>query len=247
MRAERAAWVSRPVPLVVVLTASSPPDIYMRAARMLPSTGRRRGHVDDDETRAPRGKRTSVSWVRGWPGSPRPAACARPGARSWCSRRETASGDGSGRSTSRDGVPIDMGACFVGPHHDRMHALAQEMGVATFKTFVDGDNVLATGGKVRRYRGDIPRISPVALLSAGQGIARLNAMAKKVPVDAPWDAPKAARLGRAVGASLAQRGARADPAGPRPDRGDRAGLLRRRPLRGLTPQLALPGALGERR
>ena len=94
--------------------------------------------------------------------------------------------------TSRDGVPVDMGGCFVGPHHDRMHALAKEMGVATFKTFVDGDNVLATGGKVRRYRGDIPRVSPVALLSAGQAIARMNAMAKKVPVDAPWDAPKAA-------------------------------------------------------
>ena len=94
--------------------------------------------------------------------------------------------------TSRDGVPVDMGGCFVGPHHERMHALAKEVGVATFKTFVDGDNVLATGGKVRRYRGDIPRISPVALLSAGQAIARMNAMAKKVPVDAPWDAPKAA-------------------------------------------------------
>ena len=94
--------------------------------------------------------------------------------------------------TSAGGVPVDMGGCFVGPHHDRMHALAKEMGVTTFKTFVDGDNVLATGGKVRRYRGDIPRISPVALLSAGQAIARMNAMAKKVPVDAPWDAPKAA-------------------------------------------------------
>jgi len=89
-------------------------------------------------------------------------------------------------------VPVDMGACFIGPHHDRMHALATEMGVATFPTFVAGDNVLATGGKVRRYRGDIPRISPVALLSAAQAIARMNAMAKKVPVDAPWDAPKAA-------------------------------------------------------
>ena len=93
---------------------------------------------------------------------------------------------------SRDGVPVDMGACFVGPQHERMHALAEEMGVATFKTFVDGDNVLATGGKVRRYRGDIPRVSPVALLSAAQAIARLNAMAKKVPVEAPWDAPRAA-------------------------------------------------------
>ena len=94
--------------------------------------------------------------------------------------------------TSRDGVPVDLGGCFVGPHHDRMHALAKEMGVATFATFVDGDNVLATGGKVRRYRGGIPRVSPVALLSAGQAIARMNAMAKKVPVDAPWDAPRAA-------------------------------------------------------
>src|SRR5580700_10753514 len=85
-----------------------------------------------------------------------------------------------------------MGGCFIGPNHDRMHALTKEMGVATFSTFVAGDNVLATGGKVRRYRGDIPRISPVALLSAAQAISRMNARAKKVPVEAPWDAPKAA-------------------------------------------------------
>ena len=53
-----------------------------------------------------------------------------------------------------------------------MHALTKEMGVTVFPTFVEGFNVLATGGKVRRYKGDIPRISPVALLSAAQGIAR---------------------------------------------------------------------------
>ena len=70
--------------------------------------------------------------------------------------------------TSANGVPVDMGGCFVGPHHERLRALAKETGVSTFKTFVDGDNVLATGGKVRRYRGDIPRISPVALASAGR-------------------------------------------------------------------------------
>ena len=92
----------------------------------------------------------------------------------------------------RRGVPVDMGGCFVGPGHDRLHALATEMGVRTFPTFVDGDNVLATGGTVQRYRGDIPRINPLALLSAAQATASINAMAKKVPVDAPWDAPKAA-------------------------------------------------------
>jgi monoamine oxidase len=94
--------------------------------------------------------------------------------------------------TSADGVPVDMGACFVGPHHERLHALAKETGVGTFATFVDGDNVLATGGKVRRYRGDIPRVSPVALASAGLAVARMSAMAKRVPVDAPWDASRAA-------------------------------------------------------
>ena len=89
------------------------------------------------------------------------------------------------------GVPVDMGACFIGPNHEFLHALAKEMGVTTFKTYVDGDYVLATGGKLRRYRGDIPRINPGALASAGQAIARMNAMAKQVPVDAPWDARRA--------------------------------------------------------
>src|ERR1700743_2566398 len=77
--------------------------------------------------------------------------------------------------TSEGGVPVDMGGCFIGPAHDRLRALAQEMGVAIFPTYVEGDYVLATGGKSQRYRGDIPRINPVALLSAGQAIARMNA------------------------------------------------------------------------
>ncbi len=94
--------------------------------------------------------------------------------------------------TSDGGVPIDMGGCFIGPNHDFLHALAKETGVATFKTYVEGDNVLATGGKVRRYRGDIPKISPIALVSAGQAVARMSSMAKKVSPAAPWDAPRAA-------------------------------------------------------
>ena len=108
-------------------------------------------------------------------------------------------------------------------------------------TFVDGDNVLATGGKVRRYRGDIPRISPVALASAGQAIARMSAMAKRVPVDAPWDAT-ARRAWDAVSVrSLAHARPRPDQTGPRPRGGHGARLLRLRPLRGVTSQLALPG------
>jgi monoamine oxidase len=93
---------------------------------------------------------------------------------------------------SADGVPVDMGGTFVAPGHECLHALAKEIGATTFPTSVAGDYVLATGGKIRRYKGDIPRVSPVALLSAAQAIARMNAMARTVPVEAPWDAPKAA-------------------------------------------------------
>ncbi len=128
--------------------------------------------------------------------------------------------------TTQGGVPVDMGGCFVGPNHDHMHALAKETGVTTFKTFVDGDYVLATGGKIRRYRGDIPRINPAALASAGQAIARMNAMAKRVSVDAPWDVRRAAYVGRALRLRLALSRPRPDAAGPRPDRRHGASLLR---------------------
>ena len=94
-------------------------------------------------------------------------------------------------TSSQGGVPIDLGGTFVGPMQDRIHALAKEMGAELHRTYVGGDSVLATGGKVQRYRGDVPRINPLALASAGQAIYRLESMAKKVPVDAPWDAPKA--------------------------------------------------------
>src|SRR6266576_3865781 len=78
---------------------------------------------------------------------------------------------------TKSGVRVDLGGAFIGPHHDRFHALAKEMGVSTFPTYAAGDSILATGGKIRRYKGDVPSISPVALVSAGQAIARLDAMA----------------------------------------------------------------------
>ena len=94
-------------------------------------------------------------------------------------------------TSSEGGVPMDLGGTFVGPMQDRIHALAKEMGAELHRTYVAGDSVLATGGTVQRYRGDVPRINPMALASAGQAIYRLESMAKRVPVDAPWDAKKA--------------------------------------------------------
>src|SRR3954469_12041404 len=93
-----------------------------------------------------------------------------------------------------EGRVVEVGGQWIGPTQDRLAGLARELGVDTFPTYADGDNLLEYGGSVRRYRGAIPRINPAVLVDVQQAQTRLNRMAKKVPLDAPWEAPDAARL-----------------------------------------------------
>ena len=51
---------------------------------------------------------------------------------------------------TKSGVRVDLGGAFIGPHHDRFHALAKEMGVSTFPTYAAGDSILS--GWVDRSR-----------------------------------------------------------------------------------------------
>ena len=87
-----------------------------------------------------------------------------------------------------------MGGQWIGPTQDRLAALARELGVETFPTYAQGHNLLEYGGSVRRYRGTIPRINPAVLVDVQQAQTRLNRLARKVPLDAPWEAPSAAKL-----------------------------------------------------
>lgn len=91
-----------------------------------------------------------------------------------------------------DGTPVDRGGAWLAPRHDRMFALAREVGVATYKTYVAGKHVLLGEGRLRTYRGLIPKISPAAILTLWLANARLDRMAKGVPLDAPWTAARAA-------------------------------------------------------
>jgi monoamine oxidase len=43
-----------------------------------------------------------------------------------------------------DGTPIDRGGAWLGPGQDRLYALAAEMGVGTYPTFVAGDHLFGT-------------------------------------------------------------------------------------------------------
>src|SRR2546425_1503170 len=91
-----------------------------------------------------------------------------------------------------DGSPIDRGGAFLAPGHGAIHGLAKEVGVSTYKTWTKGDHLLIGGGRTRRYRGLIPKISPLAAATIAWAQVKLDWMARQVPVDAPWTAKRAA-------------------------------------------------------
>jgi monoamine oxidase len=91
-----------------------------------------------------------------------------------------------------DGTPVDRGAGWLGPRHDAALRLAGEVGAGTYKTWLEGAHLLVHGGRVRRYTGLIPKISPLAVVTLALAQARIDRMARKVPLDEPWNAKRAA-------------------------------------------------------
>ena len=89
-----------------------------------------------------------------------------------------------------DGKILDVGGQWVGPTQDRVLALARELGIETFSTHTDGENLVELDGEVRRYRaGTKPRINDAALADLLQAQSRLDQMALTLPAEAPWGAP----------------------------------------------------------
>jgi monoamine oxidase len=99
-----------------------------------------------------------------------------------------------GRTWTEDlgeGVAVDRGGAWFAPKHEAAFRLAAEMGVSTYKTWVRGAHLLVGEGRTRTYKGLIPKISPLAVLSIGLAQLRIDRLAKQVPVDAPWSAKRA--------------------------------------------------------
>jgi monoamine oxidase len=92
-----------------------------------------------------------------------------------------------------DGKVVEVGGQWVGPTQHRLLALARELGVETFPTYNRGENIIEWEGELKRYTGAIPRINPAVLADVAQAQWRLDRMARDVPLEAPWAAPKAER------------------------------------------------------
>ena len=90
------------------------------------------------------------------------------------------------------GEAIDRGGAWLGPRHDAIFGLARELDVETYKTWVAGAHLLVDGERVRRYTGLIPKISPLAVATIALAQLRIDRMAKRVPIERPWTAARAA-------------------------------------------------------
>lgn len=93
-----------------------------------------------------------------------------------------------------EGAPFDLGAQWIGPTQHRMISLAKRFGMESFKTFHEGERRMWMGGRMRRWKGRIPSLSPLELVEMQLSVWKLDRMADRVPVDAPWTMPDAMAL-----------------------------------------------------
>lgn len=94
------------------------------------------------------------------------------------------------QSIEGDGF-IDHGGQWVSDSQDLLVALAQELGVALFPTWHDGQSVDCWNGVRSIYTGMFPPGNADAESEARRVVAELEKMADKVPLDAPWMSAKA--------------------------------------------------------
>jgi monoamine oxidase len=90
-----------------------------------------------------------------------------------------------------DGTVVELGGQWIGPTQHRMAKLVAELGLETFPTYNQGEHILRFGGQNKRYRGSIPKISPLVLVDMGRAQSRFDRLAEQVPLEMPWTATRA--------------------------------------------------------
>jgi monoamine oxidase len=95
-------------------------------------------------------------------------------------------------SESHGGQTVDLGGQWMGDKHERLRALAGELGVESFAQYAAGKKVLDRGdGKLRTYTGFLPKLGVFGLVDLGLALGKLERLATRVPLDEPMKMPDA--------------------------------------------------------
>jgi monoamine oxidase len=89
------------------------------------------------------------------------------------------------------GRVADFGGQWVGVRHTALLAEAERLGIETYPQYADGKTMTLLLGKLASFAGEVPRMSPLALIELAAMQKRWDREMMTVPAEAPWTAPKA--------------------------------------------------------
>src|SRR3954466_2365144 len=94
-----------------------------------------------------------------------------------------------------NGKITEDGAEFIGETQDHIAQLAKDLGLKTFKTYNEGNNLYYRNGTALPYMstgplGPVPP-DPSGGVDAEQALQRLDQMASEINIDKPWESANA--------------------------------------------------------
>lgn len=98
-------------------------------------------------------------------------------------------------NTEIGGEANELGGEWIAPYQSRMHALLGELGIELFPAYREGDDVYVDeSGRAHRHSGDDGGLSSVDERQLEEGDAKLDALAKELDPEAPWEHARAREL-----------------------------------------------------
>ena len=98
-------------------------------------------------------------------------------------------------NTEIGGEANELGGQWVAPYQSAMHALLDDLGIALFPSFRDGEHVyIDPSGNAHRYEGHDAPLGSASEKAFAEAEAKLDALADEIDPEAPWAHPDAAEL-----------------------------------------------------
>jgi putrescine oxidase len=98
-------------------------------------------------------------------------------------------------NTELGGEANELGGEWVAPYQSRLHSLLGELGIDLFPAYRDGDDVYVDErGRARRHAGAESALAKADARELYEADAKLDALAKELDPEAPWEHPRAREL-----------------------------------------------------
>jgi putrescine oxidase len=98
-------------------------------------------------------------------------------------------------NTEIGGEANELGGQWIAPYQSAMHALLAELEIELFPSFREGEHVyIDSSAKTHRYAGHDAPLGAASERAFEQADAKLDALAKQLDPEAPWEHPNAEAL-----------------------------------------------------